>query len=157
MGIDSEDGRHGGQMVDGQLTATDSDRVSGVAPCERPSQPDPSSPLAAARIRHLVDAHFDFVWRSLRRMGLSDADSDDYGNFFQWVLARPFTENISGLLRLTAYRARDAGPHGWSGGRAVARAWSTSITNNPFIHEYYTPYVKIFELVLDQFFEPPKR
>jgi len=29
------------------------------------------------RIRALMTAHFDFVWRSLRRLGLSSADADD--------------------------------------------------------------------------------
>jgi RNA polymerase sigma-70 factor, ECF subfamily len=33
-------------------------------------RPDP-------RLRSLVDAHYDFVWRSLRRLGVHDADVDD--------------------------------------------------------------------------------
>jgi RNA polymerase sigma-70 factor (ECF subfamily) len=32
---------------------------------------------AEIRIRALMTAHFDFVWRSLRRLGLSAADADD--------------------------------------------------------------------------------
>ena len=88
MGIDSEDGRHEGQMADGQLATTDGDRASGFGPCERSSRPSLSSPLAAARIRYLVDAHFDFVWRSLRRMGLSGADSDDAAQEVFTVAAR---------------------------------------------------------------------
>jgi len=99
LGIDSEDGRHEGQMAEGQLAATDSDRVSGVAPCERPSQPGPSTPLAAARIRHLVDTHFDFVWRSLRRMGLSDADSDDAAQEVYAVASRRLTDIRPGRER----------------------------------------------------------
>jgi RNA polymerase sigma-70 factor (ECF subfamily) len=31
----------------------------------------------AGRLRALVDAHIDFIWRSLRRLGLSSADADD--------------------------------------------------------------------------------
>jgi RNA polymerase sigma-70 factor (ECF subfamily) len=31
----------------------------------------------AARIHALVSTHFDFIWRSLRRLGLSAADADD--------------------------------------------------------------------------------
>ncbi|HEX4340973.1 MAG TPA: sigma-70 family RNA polymerase sigma factor [Polyangiaceae bacterium] len=31
----------------------------------------------ATRLRALVDTHFDFIWRSLRRFGLSAADADD--------------------------------------------------------------------------------
>jgi RNA polymerase sigma-70 factor, ECF subfamily len=29
------------------------------------------------RLRRLVDAHYDFIWRSLRRLGVHDADVDD--------------------------------------------------------------------------------
>jgi RNA polymerase sigma-70 factor (ECF subfamily) len=32
---------------------------------------------ADARVRALLDAHFDFVWRSLRRLGLSADQADD--------------------------------------------------------------------------------
>ncbi len=30
-----------------------------------------------ARLRGLVESYFDFVWRSLRRLGVDDADADD--------------------------------------------------------------------------------
>ena len=30
-----------------------------------------------ARVRGLIDAHFDFIWRLLRRQGLDPADADD--------------------------------------------------------------------------------
>jgi len=30
-----------------------------------------------ARLRRLMDGYFDFVWRSLRRLGLTNADADD--------------------------------------------------------------------------------
>jgi len=33
--------------------------------------------IAEARLRALMAAHFDFVWRSLRRLGLSARDADD--------------------------------------------------------------------------------
>jgi len=32
---------------------------------------------AEERLRAVMDTHFDFVWRSLRRLGLSSADADD--------------------------------------------------------------------------------
>ena len=41
------------------------------------SQPRPSENSAELRIRALMTAHFDFVWRSLRRLGLSADDADD--------------------------------------------------------------------------------
>lgn len=31
----------------------------------------------SARVRLLVDTHYDFVWRQLRRMGVPQADADD--------------------------------------------------------------------------------
>jgi RNA polymerase sigma-70 factor (ECF subfamily) len=47
---------------------------------ERPSgarAARPAGPHAARRLREIVDANFDFIWRSLRRLGVSAADSDD--------------------------------------------------------------------------------
>jgi RNA polymerase sigma-70 factor (ECF subfamily) len=32
---------------------------------------------SSRRLRAIVDAHYDFVWRSLRRLGVHDADVDD--------------------------------------------------------------------------------
>jgi RNA polymerase sigma-70 factor, ECF subfamily len=37
----------------------------------------PRGAAADARLRAMVDAHFDFVWRSLRRLGVPAADVDD--------------------------------------------------------------------------------
>jgi RNA polymerase sigma-70 factor, ECF subfamily len=34
-------------------------------------------PSSEKRLRALVEAHYDFVWRSLRRLGVSHADVDD--------------------------------------------------------------------------------
>ena len=34
-------------------------------------------PASEARLRQLMATHFDFVWRSLRRLGLGDPDADD--------------------------------------------------------------------------------
>lgn len=41
-----------------------------------------------ARFRALVSAHFDFVWRSLRRLGVASADVDDAAQEVFLVLAR---------------------------------------------------------------------
>jgi RNA polymerase sigma-70 factor, ECF subfamily len=38
---------------------------------------DESAKTRAEQLRALVDEHFDFIWRLLRRMGLSSADADD--------------------------------------------------------------------------------
>ena len=40
------------------------------------------------RLRGLVNVHFDFVWRSLRRLGLSSADADDASQQVFLVAAR---------------------------------------------------------------------
>lgn len=42
--------------------------------------PEPVAPPATApadRLRAMFEAHFDFIWRSLRRLGLSDDRADD--------------------------------------------------------------------------------
>lgn len=42
----------------------------------------------AERLRSLLDQHFDFVWRSLRRLGLHEADVDDAAQEVFLVLAQ---------------------------------------------------------------------
>jgi RNA polymerase sigma-70 factor (ECF subfamily) len=37
----------------------------------------PTAPERAARLSSLAEAHFAYVWRLLRRLGLSDSDADD--------------------------------------------------------------------------------
>jgi RNA polymerase sigma-70 factor (ECF subfamily) len=41
-----------------------------------------------ARLRAMLDAHFDFIWRSLRRLGLSDDRADDAAQQVFVVAAR---------------------------------------------------------------------
>src|SRR5512142_2066304 len=65
-------------MLNGLAISSGGDRLGSSqdlcsGPAERPPSPAPS----AQRVRALVDAHFEFVWRSLRRLGLSSADADD--------------------------------------------------------------------------------
>lgn len=62
--------------------------ASAVTPVRRDSGVRPISSAADERLRGLVEAHFDFVWRSLRRLGLSNADSDDAAQQVFWVAAR---------------------------------------------------------------------
>jgi RNA polymerase sigma-70 factor (ECF subfamily) len=59
------------------LEQTD-DRTSGSG--DKPPNP--------ARLRVLVDSHFDFIWRSLRRLGLPDADADDAAQRVFWIASR---------------------------------------------------------------------
>jgi RNA polymerase sigma-70 factor (ECF subfamily) len=43
---------------------------------------------ADARLREMVASHFDFVWRSLRRLGVTATDVDDCAQQVFWVAAR---------------------------------------------------------------------
>jgi RNA polymerase sigma-70 factor (ECF subfamily) len=66
-----------------------------------------------ARLRALVDAHFDFVWRSLRRLGVPAPDVDDCAQQVFWVTARKLADVEAGSERAflfsTAWRvAADA-------------------------------------------------
>lgn len=45
-------------------------------------------PTRAARIRALLEQHFDFVWRSLRRFGVQEGDVDDAAQEVFVVVAR---------------------------------------------------------------------
>ena len=46
------------------------------------------SAAADARLRGMVSAYFDFVWRSLRRLGVPETDVDDCAQQVFWVAAR---------------------------------------------------------------------
>jgi RNA polymerase sigma-70 factor (ECF subfamily) len=53
-----------------------------VTSAERPTESD------ARRLRSLVESHFDFVWRSLRRLGVDMGDADDGAQQVFLVVAR---------------------------------------------------------------------
>jgi RNA polymerase sigma-70 factor, ECF subfamily len=46
---------------------------------------------SAARFRELVDAHYEFIWRSLRRLGVSQGDADDAAQQVFVTAARKLT------------------------------------------------------------------
>jgi RNA polymerase sigma-70 factor (ECF subfamily) len=56
-------------MIDPGLMMPDSEAHS------RPKEP--GAPSGEARLRALVDAHHEFVWRSLRRLGVPEREVDD--------------------------------------------------------------------------------
>jgi RNA polymerase sigma-70 factor (ECF subfamily) len=62
----------------------------------------------AKRLKALVDQHFDFVWRSLRRLGVPAADSDDASQEVFLVAARRLDQIVAererGFLFATAVR-----------------------------------------------------
>src|SRR6202035_5427514 len=51
------------------------------------------------RLRRLVDAQYDFVWRTLRYLGLPDADAQDGAQQVLCVLARRLDEIAPGAER----------------------------------------------------------
>jgi RNA polymerase sigma-70 factor, ECF subfamily len=51
------------------------------------------------RLRELVDAHHDFVWRSLRRLGVPDGDVDDATQKVYSTLARKLDSVRAGAER----------------------------------------------------------
>jgi RNA polymerase sigma-70 factor (ECF subfamily) len=57
------------------------DDVPSIRRAPRPSAAD-------ARLRTLVADHFDFIWRSLRRLGVPHTDVDDCTQQVFWVAAR---------------------------------------------------------------------
>ncbi len=66
-----------------------------------------------SRLRALVDAHFDFIWRSLRRLGLQAPDADDAAQHVFWVAARKLERIEIGrerafLFGTACHVARDA-------------------------------------------------
>ena len=61
---------------------------------------DSAEALAShAALRRLMDAHFDFVWRSLRRLGLLDADADDGTQEVFLVASRKLSQIAAGSER----------------------------------------------------------
>jgi RNA polymerase sigma-70 factor (ECF subfamily) len=77
-----------GRPLDREIDAADAEsrqeRAGGwPRPCTRPgmlfdSNASPACPRAReTRVRTLLERHFDFVWRSLRRLGVREADADD--------------------------------------------------------------------------------
>lgn len=79
---------------------------------DRVSPPGDASPNPA-RIRTLVDMHFDFIWRSLRRLGLRDADADDAAQRVFWIASRKLDRIEAGrerayLFATACHVARDA-------------------------------------------------
>jgi RNA polymerase sigma-70 factor (ECF subfamily) len=64
------------------------------------------SPLPSANdraIRRLVEEHFDFIWRLLRRLGLSQSDADDAAQEVFIVAARRTASIESGRERTFLY------------------------------------------------------
>jgi RNA polymerase sigma-70 factor (ECF subfamily) len=59
----------------------------------------PRTAAAEARLRGLVDGHYDFIWRSLRRLGVPEADVDDCAQQVFWVASRKLEDILAGSER----------------------------------------------------------
>jgi RNA polymerase sigma-70 factor (ECF subfamily) len=57
------------------------------------------APTDAERLRALIEEHYDFVWRSLRYLGLQGADAEDGAQQVMCVLARRIADVRPGLER----------------------------------------------------------
>ena len=61
--------------------------VSALAPADSAAAHSASTD-ASARVRAVVEAHYDLVWRALRTLGLDDATAEDGAQQVMCVLAR---------------------------------------------------------------------
>jgi RNA polymerase sigma-70 factor (ECF subfamily) len=100
--IDEADGGH-------REPVTQAESPVGPAADERASGVGAARPVDSEdRLRQLIDAHFDFIWRSLRRLGVSRADSDDGAQRVFVVASRRLGDIEPGKERAflfsTAYR-----------------------------------------------------
>jgi RNA polymerase sigma-70 factor (ECF subfamily) len=68
-------------------------------PAHKSDQAEGRSAVSEARLRLLMTAHFDFVWRSLRRLGLLGADADDGAQEVFLVASRKLAQILDGHER----------------------------------------------------------
>ena len=59
----------------------------------------PEHDTTPARLRRIVEAHFDFIWRSLRRLGVAEHSVDDAAQQVWIVAARKLTTITPGQER----------------------------------------------------------
>lgn len=81
--------------------------VNGAAPALEPPEPvnvaSATSPLVPAelhpRVTRMVQAHHDFIWRLLRRLGVTSADTDDATQRVFMIAARRVADIAEGSER----------------------------------------------------------
>jgi RNA polymerase sigma-70 factor (ECF subfamily) len=88
-------------MVDSVPTSFDFASLGAAQPLSLPSRFSRLQPAGDSerRLRSLMQAEFDFVWRSLRRLGLSAADADDASQEVFLVASRKLTSITDGSER----------------------------------------------------------
>lgn len=69
-----------------------------------PEAAQPARVADPARVRALVDAHFRFVWRLLRRLGLAEADADDVAQQVFVIASNKLDVMVVGSERGFLYR-----------------------------------------------------
>jgi RNA polymerase sigma-70 factor, ECF subfamily len=88
-------GAHHEDMTSVALGENGSERLLEAAPIAVPAR----SAATDARLRAMLDEHFDFIWRSLRRFGLSDDRADDAAQQVFVVAARKLSSINPGSER----------------------------------------------------------
>jgi RNA polymerase sigma-70 factor (ECF subfamily) len=71
--------------------------VSALTPTDRAPADSAAVDASATRVRALVEAHYDLVWRTLRNLGLDDATAEDGAQQVMCVLARRIDEIAPGV------------------------------------------------------------
>lgn len=94
-----------------------------------------SESSAESRLRAMMTAHFDFVWRSLRRLGLSPVDADDGAQEVFLVASRKLSsillESEKRFLFATALRVASTRRRGQKRRREEPRSWLGEETPEP--------------------------
>ncbi len=73
-------------------------------PVAPPRGPDDMGPSTDTRVTALVKAHFDFVWRVVRRFGVPESAADDAAQQVFMVLARRIADVDLGAERTFLFR-----------------------------------------------------
>ena len=79
-------------VVSGHPGGVEPQSVRSVGAARAGPVPVPGPRLADARLRGMVTTHYDFVWRSLRRLGVPEIDVDDCAQQVFWVAARKLAD-----------------------------------------------------------------
>jgi RNA polymerase sigma-70 factor (ECF subfamily) len=73
-------------------------RAADASPSTRPRRENASAGAnaAARRLRCIIDRHYDFVWRTIRHLGVPEANAEDATQQVLCVLARRVNEIVPG-------------------------------------------------------------
>jgi RNA polymerase sigma-70 factor (ECF subfamily) len=77
----------------------DDDRTTSVGPCADAGIAGEEATETGANLRALMDDHFEFIWRSLRRLGIAPAALDDATQQVFWTASRKLDVILPGRER----------------------------------------------------------